>query len=302
MKALKISLVVVVVAVIAFFAWPPIEESELPPPPPPGNPFTERIEQEIDSLRKFPDNKFCKDFYKEIGYLINDYHTNMRFGKTTLENDQRKDYFTKDLYSAYTEKFIKQAFYVFRGSEWKIEDLRFIRSEYQMLQGSGLLEYGSPVYNDFVNIETIFSKYDEIVNFVNICNRFSYSASSLADRFPISDVKSKILQAKAYQNNNLENVYINNCTRLHEDLKNVPQSLFRAHIKYLDRKITEWSGMYPYYTSHKDYVSHLYNKLKSEIDMFDNNIYNVANFNSEHNKLTGKWSADNRNASNYKYK
>jgi len=301
MKTLKIILVLVVVAVIAFFAWPPPPPPLPPPPPPPENPFIERIEQKVDSLSKLPDSRFCKDLYKEIAYLINDGYANMCFAETPLVNDQWKENFTKNLYSAYTEKFIKQAFYVFRGSEWKTEDLRFIRSEYQILQRSKLLEHGSPVYNNFVEIEAIFSKYDEIINFVNICNGFSYSYSSLADRFPISDVKSKISQAKAYQNNNLENVYVNNCTRLHERLKNIPQSLFRAHVRYLDRKINEWSNMYPYYTSHSDYVSNLYNRLKSEIDALDNRVYNVTIFSSEYNKLIGKWRADNNKASNHNY-
>lgn len=302
MKAVKISLAVIAIAAIAFFViW------SLTPPEKPEdtvlskNQFTLRIEQEIDSLGNMPDNKFSQEVYKEIDYRINSYYDEGRLGENSSENDQWKENLTKNLYSAYADKFIKQAFYVFHGSEWNVEDLRFIRSEYQTLRKSGLLEKGSPVDKKFTEIQTIFNKYDEVVGFVNNSKGFSYSASGLSNRFPISEVRSKITQTRTYLSNRLENKYVNNCVHLRDELKEIPQSLFKTHVRYLDNKIIYWSEMYPNYASQSDYVNNLYKLLKSEIDALDNNIYNVPNFDSEYNRLSKKWSADNTKAYNYKY-
>jgi hypothetical protein len=309
MKAVKISLSVIVVAVIGFFLWKWIVGINPPPPPPlPENQFTKRIEQEIDSLGKLPDNKFCKKFYSEVAYHIEEWYKPLpptypfgRFGNTQSENDQWKENLSKNLYSAYADKFIKQAFYVFRDSRWDINDLTFIRSEYPTLRKSALLERGSVVDMEFAKIQTVFAKYDEIVDFILSCKRFSYSGSSLSDRFPVADVASKISRAATYRNNRLENEYVNNCTHLHDGLKEVPQALFRVHIRYLDNKINQWSELYPNYNSQNDYANNLYKPLKNEIDTLDNDIYNVANFDSEYNRLSKKWSDDNTKAYNYSY-
>lgn len=302
MKALKISLAIIVVATIVFFI---IRSLVAPPPPPPialpKNQFTMRIEQEIDSLENLPDSKFCKDFYKEVEYHINDYYKSGRLGKNQLENDQWKENLSKNLYSAYTDKFIRQAFYVFRGSEWRNEDLIFIRSEHQTLRMSNLLERGSPVDRKFAEIQSIFNQYDEIVSFISTCNGFSYSAFGLSDRFPISDVKGKISRAAEYQNRRLGNEYVNNCTRLHNGLKEVSQVLFNAHVRYLNNKIIQWSGLYSNYNSQNDYNNNLGRPIQSEIEALNNDIYNVANFDSQYNRLLGIWNADKIAAYEHNY-
>jgi hypothetical protein len=304
MKAVKISLAVIVVAVIVFFVirslvtTGEVEQIDLL-----QNQFTKRIEQEIESLGHLPDNKFCKDFYNEVGYHISDYHKQGRLSNNPSENNQWRENLSKELYSAYAGKFIRQAFYVFRGSEWDIDALNFIRSEYPTLQKSALLERGSVVDKEFAKFQTIFDKYDEITGFISSCKEFSYPDDNLSDRFPVADVVSKISRAAIYRNNHLGNEYVNNCTRLHDGLKEVPQTLFRAHVGYLDDKINEWSGMYSNYSSQIDYANNLYRPLKSEIDALDNDIYNVANsyFDSEYNRLSKKWSDDNTKAYNYSY-
>jgi hypothetical protein len=302
MKAIKISLAVIVVAVIGFFVIRSLVTTEqVAKVALPDNQFTKRIEQEIDSLGKLPDHQFCKEFYSEVGYHIADYYKQGRLGKNQSENDQWRENLSKNLYSAYAGKFIKQAFYVFRGSEWDINALNFIRSEYQTLRRSAWLEQGSSVDKEFDKFQAVFEKYDEITGFISSCKWFSYSSSSLSDHFPIADVASRILRAATYRNNRLENGYLNNCTRLHDGLKEVPQALFRAHVKYLDHKINQWSGLYSNFKSQPDYVNNLYKPLKGEIDALDNDIYRVANFDSEYNRLSNKWSADNTKAYNYSY-
>ena len=300
MKTLKISLAVIVIIGIIIGVCIGIQKLiKPPPPPPPKNQFIDKIEQEVEQLKAKPDNKFCKDFYKEVAYHIDDFYKQNRFGNNQSENDQWKENLEKSLYSAYADKFIKQAFAIFRSPEWKVEDLKFIRSEEQFLQKSKLLEIGSPVSQKFKQIQTILSKYDEISGFISSCKGFGYSGNALSDCFPISDVQSKISRAATLRSNRLENEFVNNCTRLHDGLKEIPQSLFYSHIRYLDNKINYWSGMYSNYNSQKEYKELLFDKLKAEVDMLDKDIYDVANFSNEYNRLTNKLKSDSQNAYNY---
>ena len=115
-------------------------------------------------------------------------------------------------------------------------------------------------------------------------------------------MKNKIQRAASLQQNHLENEYVNNCTRLHNGLKEIPQSLFRSHVRYLDNKIENWLDMYPYYTSQKDYSHNLYWPLKREIDDLGNStMYNGVNVDAEYDRLIQKWSNENTKAYNYTY-
>src|SRR5690554_6820671 len=150
MKAVKISLVVIVVAAIVFFAFRSCENIDNPDAPkPPKNTEcndSEEILKYIDELKKRPTDKFCKGFYKDtIVYYIQDNFDTKRFSDNPSYNEDCKNNFSKQAYSAYAEKFISQAFYVFNNSEWESNDLSFIRSEYRSLQSSSLLERGSPI-------------------------------------------------------------------------------------------------------------------------------------------------------------
>lgn len=304
MKAIKISLVVIVGLLISFFAIRSIITSSKPNDIPvvDQNPFVLQINREIELLQNLPNNQFCKKTYDEILYHINDHFRNDKLGITKHENNQQKDNLTKKLYAVYVAKFIQQSFYVFEKADWKSEDLLFIRGEFQRLQNSSFLERGSPVDIKFNEIKTIFNKYDEIVGFVSGVRGFSFFKTELDVRFPSDDVKQKIARADAYRNGKLENRYVNKCSRLHEDLKNVHKSLFNAHVRYLDYKIDQWSGMYPNYNSQKDYLNLLYNPLKGEIDDMIDIPYNLTNVQAEYDRLYNKWSDDNRKAYNYKYK
>jgi hypothetical protein len=309
-KPLKITLAVMVVAAIsaAIFFW--MQSIDPPPPPPPiDNPFIAKIELEIEQLKAKPDNKFCKAFYKEIAYNINEFYKPLlpqypygRFGKTQAENDQRKENLESNLYFAYSEKFIMQAKTVFLGSEWKHDDLKFIQAEKNELKKSKFLHSGSPVDEEYTKIQTALNKYNEIVSFISSCTGYNYSNTELSARFPIGDVQSKIARAASLSKNRLENEFVNNCDRLHEGLKEIPLWLFRVHIRYLDDKITDWSGLYSNYNSQSDYVNNLYKPVKAEIDALDNDIYNAPNFDFEYNRLLSKWSGDNTKAYYHKYK
>lgn len=307
MKRVKIIIPLVALVAIAFFVVRSLVLIEkVKNISSPRNQFIERIEKEIDSIGKLPDSQFSPGAYDHVLYLIEDFSTPNppqyaygRLGNSKSENDQWKSNLTRNIYAIYTGKFINQAFFVFHGSQWINADLNFIRSEYQTLRNSRFLEKGSQIDKKFTEIDMIFIKYDEINGFLSNCMRFAYSSYNLDDRFPISDVNEKIAKAATYRNNRLENQYVNNCTRLHDGLKNVPQVLFISHIRYLDNKINIWSNHYKDFKSQREYANLLYNRLKSEIASLDNGIYKVSNFDNEYQKLTDKLSEDNVRAYNY---
>jgi len=302
MKALKISLAVIVVAAIGAGTLFWIQSTKPPEKlKAPNNQFTLKIEREIDELKVKPDSEFCKDFYNLVAYHINDFYKQNRFGSNQSENDQWKENLEKNLYSAYVEKFINQAKTVFRGSQWKPDDLKFIQSEKNELKKYKFLVVGSPVDKEFATIQTALNKYNEIVSFISSCESYSFSETDLSDRFPVADVQSEISRAKSLLSSRLENDFVNNCTRLHDGLNDIPHVLFNKHVWYLDNKISYWSGLYSNYTSQSDYSYNLYKPIKAEIDVLDKSIYNVPNFESEYDRLLNKWSADNTKAFYFKY-
>ena len=310
MKPLKITLAVLVLIAIGsgIFFWvqntkPPVKIKA------PENVFTKKIEAEIEQLKAKPDNNFCKDFYIEVAYHIEEFYKPFlpkypfgRFGNTQSENDQWKENFESRLYNVYTEKFINQAKTIFRGSEWRSEDLKFIQDEKNELKRSKLLITGSPVDKDFTTIQTALSKYNEIVSFISSCKGFNFTGTSLSDRFPSAEVKSKIFHSASLLKNGLENEYVNNCTALHNGLKQIPEMLFRKHVLYLENKIEYWSNMWCNYISHKDYSQNLNTPLRNEINELGNStIYIGVIVDSQYKRLLQKWGADNQKAYNATY-
>lgn len=302
MKAIKTTLVITVIVLISIGTKMWISDTgEIGKIILPQNPFTEKIEQEIELLKSKPDHTFCKEYYTEVNFHINDFYKQNRFGNTTSENDQWKENFDKSLYTTYTEKFIKQAFYVFQRSEWEIEKLKFIQKEVELLSKSSLLEKGSDVSKKFAKIELILNKYYEVVNIIAQNQKFSYTSTGLLDNFPIEEIKKRIADITLLKSNHLGNEYVNNCKCLHEQLKTIPHSLFRAHVRYLDQKIDKWSDFYRTSNSQIDYANTLYKPIRSEIDQLEDNIYQIEShsLSLEYNRLKKKWENDGDNAYRY---
>ncbi|ESU22619.1 hypothetical protein FEDK69T_18750 [Flavobacterium enshiense DK69] len=273
----------------------------------PKNQFTERIEKEITELSKLPDNKFCKDTYDGVKFIIDDYykphppqHPYGRLGKTQLENDQLKENFSKNLYSVYADKFIKQAFYVFGSSEWKIENIAFIRSECLELRKSNFLEKGSPVDKSFSKIQQILLKYDEINNFIETSNNFSSLDANLSSKFPFADLKIKISRIDTYKRNKLDNIYVNKCARLHNKLDSTKRNLVDTYLKYLEVKISKWMGFYYQFkfSTFNEYNNMIYDPLKTELDDFANNCnyYHYSYDSNRYNALQLKLKYDRQGA------
>lgn len=302
MKTFKISLAAIfgiAICIAIFFGIQKIKSPSTIPPV--SNRYAEKIKKEIDILTTEPDTQFNKDSYREINYQINEFYKQNKFGTNQSENDQWKEILDKTLYSVYTEKFIKRTKLIFSGSEWDPNDLNFIKTEKNELKNSKFLEQDSPVNQEFSKIQEILDQYYQIVSFISSCQSFHFSGTSLSDRFPIGEVQNIINYKNELIQDNLGNEYVNNCTRLHTQLNEIPQLLFQAHVDYLDRKIAYWSDTYKQYHSQADYSNNLYKPLKNEIELLDNEIYNGEDIDREYNRLSQKWSSDNTKAYYYKY-
>ncbi len=306
MKLVKIILAVFVVGLITYFVINSLEDTpEKDKVAPAGNQFRENIEKEITALSKLPNSKFCKDSYNGVKSLIDDYYKPHppqypygRLGKTQLENDQWKENYSKNLYSAYATKFIDQADYVFIYSNWQNSNLSFIRSECKTLKNSQFLEKNSPVDKSFSKIQQVLAKYDEINNFIATSKYFSFSDISLRSKFPFSDLKVKIARIDSYKRNRLENNYVNNCVRLHSELTANKKSLIDSYLTYLDTKINRWTGKYKQFqfNSFNSYQDIIYNPLKKELEDFKTNCNNNNYDNNRYIEISNKLNADRKEA------
>lgn len=312
MKAVKIILAIAVVAIIGFLVakWL-INIEEIHPTKPPTNPYTQRIEKEIGSLSNMPENKFCKKYYNDVQAGIDEFYKNGYLGLTSYKdgsiwrekknennNNQWKDILSKNLYSAYAPIFVKQAMYVFSRSEWKNDDLKFIRNELRSLKNSTYLTPGE-VSLSFDNINTILKKYDEIQAFINACKGFEYPNYELENTYP--DVSEQVKKSRAYIANILENNYVNNCTRLKNELKAIPKILFDKHIDYLIKKINNNGARYSEFGSQPVYVETIYKPLNNQIDALNKDIYGVSDnvFENAYNRVYSLLSKHNYDALNF---
>ncbi|GAA3623233.1 hypothetical protein [Flavivirga jejuensis] len=275
MKIIKIIFTITVISALGYFAWENITSNPPPPSPPPSEPgYIKRIEKEIDSLGKMPNHTFSHEFYKAVQYRIDDYHRQRLLGKGKT-NDKWQDILSKDLYATYTDKFIDQAKAVFNNEEWPNEDLRFIKREMDTLRSSTYLQSDGKIsiYLDSINL--VLSKYYEVNRFLSSCKRFRYSSYNLDDQFP--DVRNKLKTAKMHLRSGIGSFNLNNCMRLKNGLRNIPQMLLDKHISYLHNKIKHHSNRYQNFEYHTNYYDQLYMPLNKQLKVLKNKSYWIYN-------------------------
>lgn len=296
MKIIKITLAIVVIIAIAFFVKRSLQTtSNVDEISTQQNQFVLRIEQKIDSLKSLPDNKFSKNLYDEIAYYIAEDHKNSYLGSSTLENNQQEKNLKSTLYAVYAEKFIKEAFYVFNSSEWKVSDLNFIRKVNHDLISSDQLEQDGTRYHKFSEITKIINKYFEINKFISDAKSLKIpdgSSAGIKVEFPMSEVVSIIEQSNTYLNSNLENTYVNNCSRLKQELRDIPNMFFQKHFQYLNDKIVFWSEQYSQYNTQKAYMDNIFKPLSDQINQLNNDIYNRNDLFEKLKYLRDKWIND----------
>jgi hypothetical protein len=286
MKLIKISLVIVVIGLISFFVLKSCYsdkgrkvEDDIKTVNP-----AENIKKDINNLSRLTDFVSCKNKYYEIKLSIEDNYNFKDIDKNQFEN------LSKQLYAAYVTKFLNYSYSIFNKQEWRINDLNIIRNESNILKNNSFLEKENSVYIKFTEIEQVFKKYDEINNFISECNSYSYSDYGLDSGFPINNVKNKILKASSYKTNNLNNKYVNNCSRLHIKLNEIPSTLFNKHYTYLKNKFklkTENNSRkeYKQYTSFNIYRTIFNTPAITELGLLNKSLYNVNQFDSKYKEL-----------------
>lgn len=100
-----------------------------------------------DKITKAPDNKFCPRAYDDVLKTINLFFKDEATNKKTYTNELQREY---------TEKFVKQAMYVFDHNEWKASDIKTIRSEHERCKSF------SPDNSDLNSIKAILNDYDRL--------------------------------------------------------------------------------------------------------------------------------------------
>jgi hypothetical protein len=310
MNRFKIFLVSIVVLSITAGTMFWIQSSkDLPPVKKEFNSFAGKIETEISLIKTKPNNEFCRGVYLNIANQINVWsmpepptYPYGRFGKTKLENDQWKQDLERNLYAAYADKFVKQAKYVIGGSIWKPSDLAFIQSELHRLKISKLLVSDSPVDKEFNKIQKALNKYNEISSFISTCASYNFNNMALGVSFPLDEAQTRINRASALLASDLDNVYTNNCSRLHTGLKYIPTYLFNAHVSYLDKKIAMYSNTWCSYTNQVEYSKLLFRPLNDQIsELNETSIYTNIDVTDDCNDLYAKWALDNSKAYYAKY-
>lgn len=299
MKIVKISLVIVVIGIISFFVIKSLNgSSEKQIEPPKEKNSVPDIENEINYISRLNVNRFCKQEYNLVKYHIDQKYLSKLLGKNNYQNKQSKERLSKDLFFTYTEKFINQAYYVFNNSEWNREDIAFIRNECRILRNSDFMEEGSQVDNRCARIQLVLSKYDEINDFIATSRYFSFTDTSLQSNFPFSDIQVKITRIDTYKRNNLYNVYVNNCTRLHNELNTNKKRLIDSYLTYLDTKIKRWNGKYKQFqfTSFNEYQNIIYNPLRKELDNFKTNCNNYNYDNNRYVNILNRLNSDRKEA------
>jgi hypothetical protein len=305
MKTIKITLTVVVLLAITVSAiWGFMSLSKGDEAQAPINTHTKIIEAKISTLNNLSESSTSKNLYGEIKYYIEDDFSRNKLGATQLENDQMRNMLLNSLYATYAEKFLNQAFNVFKGSAWEIDKLSFIRNENLSLQReghqNGFLELNGSIDKKFNEIKNIFTEYDKVNIFINKCKNISeFLDYEIATQFPIFKVEEYLKGSKEYLKSIAETNLLKNCDRLRNDLITVPQILFTAHVKYLEAKINQWSGKYVEQVTWNNYRKNLFLPLDAELEKIYQKFYSEDSSNIEFNRLSAILKANSTDAYGY---
>lgn len=304
MKIIKIILPIAVIVLIVFFVWNSLLKPDVPVEIPPtgtdNEVILEYIKNDIDSLSRFPVDQFCQAFYNDVQSSINQFHDESLFSTNETANNQWKEILSKNLFTTYALKFIDQSMNVFSGSEWKSNDLSFIRNEVNVLKESPYIDATSSVASKFKEINDVLKKYDEIIGFIASCNSFSYNNYGIYDIFP--DVSEKINKSQSYLNNNLENEYVNNCTKLKDGLRAIPRMYYEKHINFLKNKIIKNSNRYKEFKSQPIYADEIFRPLRGQLYAVSRDMYKVISYeehSSNFSNLEKLLDSDSINATEY---
>lgn len=315
MKRFKFLLAVSVISAFIYFifSWY-IGNIDGPKILPPKNTYTEEIQKKIDAINSLPSTQFSRQEYEKIrssiylfskeGYLGIKSVKEGKIWKNIRDDSNNKlwnEILSKNLYAAYTKKFIDQANHVLNSTLWRVEDLSFIRNEIQYLKKSPFLAPDDTDAQKLESISTVLNEYNQINNFISTCNNYKYTNFGIDESFP--DLSNLMNTAKSFLDKGFKNEQLNNCIRIKNSLKSLPNTFFNKQYDYYKEKIDKQAERYveypPIQENQPKYRTEIYDKLRNQInEKFDGELYGIDQDSFEQNqqklnlqlKKYGQWS------------
>jgi hypothetical protein len=289
MKKIKLLLAISMIGSLSYVLYSWYIGVIVPPPlTPPKNTYTEEVQKKIDALSSLPATSFNKLEYEKIRSSIYLFYKEGSLGIKPVKegkiwknipdnnaNNLWNEILSKNLYAAYTNKFIDQANYVFNGPVWRPQDISFIRNELRELKKSKYLANDGIDAQKLNSISKVLNEYYQINNFISTCNNYTYTNFEIDENFP--DLSDLMKKSETYLDKGFNNNQLNNCTSIKQSLKSIPHKLFAKHIKYFESKIEKQAPRYAEYaplrTNQPIYRKEIYNKLKQQINEITSDFY-----------------------------
>jgi len=210
----------------------------------------------------------------------------------------------KNLDYTYFDKFTVQAFRFFGGSKWDDGKVRFIATETAKLKHSPYLEPGSVVSEKFNEIQAVINTYNEVSAFIENMKAFFDNGT-----FNLYNSKSYINSAANWEQNGLNNRYVNNITEFHNILRSAPSRAYSKHLNYLRSRVNANIGEYRTGTfsgnnwaqKATDYRDKVFDPIAEEIEQFQNisaSLYGISP-SSDLQNIKTSWNSEIMNAIEY---
>jgi len=290
MKRFKIIFITSAISIMIYFSYVNFfTGADLPDPTGPEHSKFDFLENEIELLKNSSENTFSVSLLNTIKFKIDIFYNNPKFSNNATVNNNWRNYFIKKLFIVYANKFLKQAEFIFNNSTWSTNDILTIRTELQRILSTHYFIQGTPIHNSLLKINNTLTKYDEINNFINSCLSYnpSLTLDPLVDPFPINEIKNKLLRVRSLQNNRLENKFVNNCERLHNQLNAIHNNYLLMHFNFLRTKFNE-DGNQQYIeneTTQRSYNIKYLTPDQNALNEFNYELYQVNDYQSKREVL-----------------
>jgi len=292
MKYVKISIFLIVLSIIAYQVYQQMHEDPGRTPEPQGisgnNITVDDITSKINKFNTINNLKQCIQHYDNILYSIN--HTN--FDNDAANNKSIVESLNKNLYAAYAPRFLVLSKSYLGNHDWSNENITFIQNAGNKVLSSPL-EANSSLRSQYSPLMNAMQLRNNIVGFLNSVNGISTACSSINVDF--LDYTNMISTSSSHIATLNGNGMMKNCENLKERLRNVRNEICTKHVTYLDNMIRRSSHRYfpsyvkvnPYSDNVRDVIilkidrlgklSNVYGKFKSDIDIFQGNLYSKLN-------------------------
>lgn len=241
------------------------------------------IQDDIERFKNLPSNKFSsvRDEYVKLNFQIKDLHQRKKLHPTdNVKNDEHYELLKKKLFFVYAAIFNKLAFFVFNNNIWKEEDLKYIQKELLVLSNDRWSKENPVLNQEWRTISQILKDYNDLQDFIRGGNYNYLDFSNIHTRFPYDEANRKFLLALE-KKSNPGNPRLKNCTRLMNDLNNVPNMLYSSHVLFMHRKLDGSWNRYKDYTYKSIFKEFVLRPLRRDIEEFELIDYRSQNYDED---------------------